>query len=770
MTLNLQVSEKAWKEYSHRTKELSEISETSTEKVPPKPLCSISGLMQEIQCLSVLPCIEETVKLNKELEKENWLICNRLEDSYKESYRSVQILENNLVSVLKHHERFFQSHLMNVRSMLENHEEKIKTLFIGLLESVNSRLAHLEYKLGGITTFSRSLKHSLTSSKVEYMDLECNFKEVISDKQYLSEKLDEGFQLTKYLQNAIRALGESKDFFEKVANVYQSRKSYEIFFEKIQFFEDCLEELQKHAQQANPYRKKLALLEGENQGLYQEIERLKADIQKMNIKENLEQRIQDSVSEPTPVVSPRYSFIQNFDVTKILPLKIQKIFQKYEKNVSSKVVQRLDSGLEKLETMNISIKKAKLVQVSMKKKMLDYENKEIMHLKEINKLSSENSRLANNLEESKGRLKTISNENDELNKKIEKVFIDIQTRNSEKSSITTQNNELRLKVSQCESEIKQLKKTNEKVFYEYEKITAENQQNLLKRQEITLVYQTLEDKLRSQQEIIDHLRGEKESFIKKNEGLEKSVKMYLSALESFENRIKETEYQNKLKDSEEGSKYAELLKSFEKSQSELFSSQALVKDLEVQNWNLEQNRLELMGKIREVRKDNKKFKNENEEYSKEFSLITNNRTKNEDFSKENELMYRKSEKMNRKLEKYRAGLVEKDRINEELSSVVEKCFKEIELYQSKYNAYKLKAKKLKKNVSSIVLTVKSLQSSVRSSVQEIISEFFDDFSAVKSQLIPDTDDGKETKKRSKKRKTKRSSTSSDKGEVAYVEA
>lgn len=770
LKLNLQISEKALKEYSRRTKELSEINDMSIEKIPPKPICNVSSLIKQIQSLSILANIEETVKLNQELERENWVLSSHLEESYRESYQSIHILENNLVSVLKYHERFFQSHQMNVKSMLENHEEKIKTLFLGLIESVNSRLAYLEYKLGGITNFSKTLKHSLTSSKVEYMDLESNFKDVISDKQYLSEKLDEGFQLTKYLQNAIRTLGESKEFFEKVANVYQSKKSYEIFFEKIQFFENCLEELQKHAQQANPYRKKLALLEQENEGLYQEIERLKIELQKKSIKDSLEIKIQDSPSEPSPIPSPRYSLMPNLDLTKTLPPKIVKIFQKFEKMINSKVVKKLSEGAEKLETMKISVKKAKLVQVSMKKRLLEFESREKNFLRDINKLSSENSRLGKSLEESKEKLKIFSNENDELNQKIEKVFKDIQSRNSEKSSLLTNVNEMKLKVSQCESEIKQLKKTNEKVFYEYEKVTAENQQNLIKRQEITLVCQTLEDKLRSQQQIIDQGKVDKESLLKKNEGLEKSVKMYLSALESFENRIKDMEIQNKAKFSEDESKFNDLMEAFEKSQSDLFRSQALVKDLEVQNWNLEQSRQELAAKIKELKQDSEKIRGSRVEFSKDYSLLSTSRAKNEDFVREMENSNRKSEKLMKKLEKYKTGLLEKDKINEELSGVVEKCFKEIELYQSKYNSYKSKAKKLKKNVLNVVSTVRNLHDSLKSSAQEIISDFFADLNAVSGQLLPEPAEIKPTKKHSRRKKTKKSSTSSEKEEIAHAES
>jgi hypothetical protein len=736
LKLNLQVSDKAWKEYTRRSKEVSEVLNISLEPSTSKAVFNVSALVKEISSMSLSSLVDQVMQENKDLESENWFLASRLEESQKDSFHSIDLLEHNLVSVLKQHVRFFQSHLSEIQSKLENFEEKIKSFIFGLLETVNSRLAHLEFKLSGITTFTKSLRHSLISSQSDLFNLQSNYKDIIHDKQYLTEKLDEGFQLSKYLASAVKTLAESKEFFEKVANVYQSKKTFEVFFEKLQFFEDSIEELHKHLQEANPYRNKLELLERENCGLYEEIERLRTENQKLVIREALEVKINENNTlmesgefrreVVSPLLSPRLSVAANFELIRILPGKISKVLAKFDKNFKIPVLGQLEENQEKLETLKLWVKKAKLVQVSMKKKILDMESKERMYMKEINKITSENLKLVNNLDEARSKLKGFSTENDELSQKIEKVFKEIQTRNNEKSQLVSQNNEFKIKLSQLESEVKQLKKTNEKVFYEYEKITAENQQNLLKRQEITLVFQTMEDKLRGQQDLIDQLKAENQDLTSKHSSFDKNIKMYKNALEGYEARVKDAELQLIKKNSEENSKTEEMTEKIQILSMEIENKDSLIKDLEVRNWNLEQKRMELTAKVKELKKENEIIREEttkNPEKPKE-TLPT------EFFNKDLESLTRKHDRANKKLEKFRQSLEEKDKINEELSSVVERCLKEIELLQNKYKHIKSKSKNLKKSLVSVVVNTRSMHTSLKTQASHLFYSFHSDFSKV----------------------------------------
>ena len=731
LKLNLQISDRAWKEYTRRSREISQVLDASVEVSTFKPLYNVSSLISQISGLNLSPLIESASKKNQELEKESWLLSTKLEETKKDSNHNIEILEHNLISVLKNHVSGFHCNLLEVESKLENFSEKVCTLIFGLIETVNSRLAHLEFKLAGITTFAKSLRHSLISSQVDYFNLQNNYKEIISDKQYLTEKLGEGFQLSKYLSNAVKTLSESKEYFEKVANVYQSKKSFEVFFEKLSFFEDSIEELHKHIEQANPYKKKLELLEKENKNLYEEVERLRSEIQKHLYKETIEVKsmreieIHDNFESITsPLLSPRLSVAANAELMRILPGKIGKIMSKFEKGIKLQALTQLEECEEKVDTMKLWVKKAKLVQVSMKKRLLEMDSKEKMYLKEINKLTGENLKLVSSLDEAKSKIKSFSLENDELTQKIEKVFKEIQTRNIEKSSLVSQSNENKIKLSQYESELKQLKKTNEKVFYEYEKITAENQQNLMKRQEITLVYQTLEDKLRSQQEIIDKLRQENEDLVNRNESFEKNIKMYRSALESYEARVKDAELQLQKKAQEEVVKTDQLREVFEMQKVQLQMTEAQVKDLEVQNWNLEQKRLELTGKIKELKKENEKIKDlvhERQAESEKGDWADGERQSV--MSKEIENWARRYDRSSKKVDKLRLSLEEKDRINEELSNMVERCSKEIELLQGKCKVYKTRVGKLKKSIVSIVVNLRSMHTTLSNQTHSLVASF-----------------------------------------------
>lgn len=517
----------------------------------------ISYALHKFKDMNYTLMLEDIQKSNQILQEENDLMSFTIEKANKDCRLSIINIENTMIDCLKTNCNDYNNILESIKRKIENFKDKFYMQILRLNEAFNSKLTEKSVKIQKIVRFSKRLTQEKGKNKDKYEMFEEKYNELIKERVVMQERAENKTVMILNLRMAIESMNFAREQVGKL-NSFDSKKIFQVFLDKINAFEQCVNAFsricQKNESAPDELNAMIRNMKKELRDKDQKIAKVREDFQNLGrfIDEN-RQNIEDCIGIRLDFVNTKIEIFEESLIMKRIKDKNQ-----YNKNLKldrKKIV--AEKSIKSTRKSEFVFEKQKGLSIigiennELKVKFKDLEEKYNKITQEIAKIRSNNIKLAEELEivlSEKAKMEVIIEEQLIKCKETEKII----------KNLTKENQNLVKEQLELKNTIENLNKNNEKDLdlsnnslemrfkFQTPPETPDNDDRVLeiiskleeKTDEVLLLSQSQQDLLKSNSKLarkVQRLIGK----ISKLEGIEENTKRIAENNEDLKNKLHE---------------------------------------------------------------------------------------------------------------------------------------------------------------------------------------------------------------------------------------
>lgn len=415
----------------------------------------ISYALHKFKDMNYTLMLEDIQKSNQILQEENDLMSFTIEKANKDCRLSIINIENTMIDCLKTNCNDYNNILESIKRKIENFKDKFYMQILRLNEAFNSKLTEKSLKIQKIVRFSKRLIQEKGKNKDKYEMFEEKYNELIKERVVMQERAENKTVMILNLRMAIESMNFAREQVGKL-NSFDSKKIFQVFLDKINAFEQCVNAFsricQKNESAPDELNAMIRNMKKELRDKDQKIAKVREEFQNLGrfIDEN-RQNIEDCIGIRLDFVNTKIEIFEESLMKRIKDKNLKLDRKKIVAEKSIKSTRKSEFVFEKQKGLSIK----GIENNELKAKFKDLEEKYNKITQEIAKIRSNNIKLAEELE-------IVLSEKAKMEVIIEEQLIKCKETEKFIKNLTKENQNLVKEQLELKNTIENLNKNNEK--------------------------------------------------------------------------------------------------------------------------------------------------------------------------------------------------------------------------------------------------------------------------------------------------------------------